>query len=115
MQLAAIILGAAALGGIIMAGIRLSGKPLPPTWLAVVHGLAAATGVGVLAYHAATTGLPDKANYALGVFVLAAVGGLVMFFGYHQRGRPLPVAFVLVHGLIAIAGYVLLLMGMGTI
>jgi hypothetical protein len=109
-QIAAIVLGVAALGGLTLAIIRLSGKPLPPTWMALGHGAVAATGLGLLAYAAVNPGIPQMAQYALGIFVLAALGGAVMFFGFHLKGRPLPIPLVIGHGLIAAAGFVLLVL-----
>jgi hypothetical protein len=111
METATILLGLAALGGLTLAGIRLSGKPRPPTWMAVGHGLVAATGLVLLAYAAATTTVPQLALVSLGVFVLAALGGATLFIGYHLQEKELPIPLVLGHGLIAVTGYVLLLVG----
>lgn len=36
-----VILGLAALGGLLMAGMRFSGRPAPPAGLAMLHGLTA--------------------------------------------------------------------------
>jgi hypothetical protein len=110
MQTAAIVLGLAALGGLTLAIIRLSGKPYPPTWMALGHGAVAATGVGLLAYAAYNPGIPSLAQYALGVFFLAAVGGLTLFLGFHMRQKALPISFVIGHGLLAATGYGMLLM-----
>jgi hypothetical protein len=52
MQAAAVLLGAGALGGLVMAGIRLKGEARPPTWLAMVHGVLAAAALTLL-IHAA--------------------------------------------------------------
>ena len=109
MQAAAIVLGLAALGGLTLAVIRLRGTLIPPTWLAIGHGIIAATGVGLLIYAAITPGIPTLAQIALGVVILAALGGAVMFLGFHLRGRPLPIPLVIGHGLIAATGFVLLL------
>jgi hypothetical protein len=109
MLVAIILLGLAALGGLTMAAIRLRGTPLPPTWLAVVHGAAAVTGVGVLINFALTVGIPQLAIAALVIFILAALGGGAMFLGFHLRDKPLPIPLVVGHGLIAASGYVLLL------
>ena len=108
MQWAALILAVAALGGITLATIRLRGTPLPPTWMAVGHGIVAATGLGMLIYVAATTGIPFLAQIALGCFVLAALGGATLFLGFHLKGRPLPIPLVIGHGLLAITGVILL-------
>lgn len=112
MQNAAIVLGLAALGGLTLAIIRLRGAPWPPTWLALGHGAVAATGVGLLIYAAFTSVIPDLAKVALGIFLLAAVGGAVLFLGFHLKSKPLPIPFVIGHGLIAVTGFVLLLLSM---
>jgi hypothetical protein len=109
MQVAAIVLGLAALGGLALAAIRLMGSPRPPTWMALGHGAVAATGLGLLIYAAIDPGIPKLAQIALGVIVLAALGGSTIFLGFHVRERPLPIPLVVGHGLIAATGYVLLL------
>jgi hypothetical protein len=110
MNVAAVVLALAALGGLTLAAIRLRGAPAPPTWMALGHGAVAATGLGILIYAAATPpGIPVLAQAALAVFVVAALGGAVMFLGFHRKGRALPIPLVLGHGLIAVTGYVLLL------
>jgi hypothetical protein len=102
----------AALGGLALAGIRLGGTPRPPTWMALGHGAVAATGLALLAYAAVTPGIPGLAQAALGVFVLAALGGATLFLGFHVRQRPLPIPLVLGHGLTAVAAYVCLLVSL---
>ena len=109
---AAIVLALAALGGLTLATIRLRGAPWPPTWLALVHGAVAATGVGLLLYTHFTTGLVRQAQIALVIFLAAAAGGAVLFLGFHLNRKPLPIPFVIGHGLIAVTGYVLLLLSM---
>ncbi|HZL91550.1 MAG TPA: hypothetical protein VFB96_24485 [Pirellulaceae bacterium] len=98
----------AALGGLTLLGIRLSGVPRPPTWLALVHGAVAATALGMLIY-LAILGIPLLSQIALGVFVLAALGGSFIFLTYHLRQRPLPIPLILGHGAAAITGVVLLI------
>jgi hypothetical protein len=78
--------------------------------MALGHGAVVATGLGFLSYAAATTMLPQFALIALGIFGLAALGGITLFAGFHSRSRLLPVPLVLGHGLIAISGVVLLWM-----
>ncbi len=109
MQTAAIVLAFAALGGLTLAVIRLRGAPWPPTWMALGHGAVAAAGLVLLIYAAVTPGIPNLAQIALGILVLAALGGATMFVGFHLRQRPLPIPLVIGHGLIAVTGYVLLL------
>ncbi|MEX2317351.1 MAG: hypothetical protein WD669_09385 [Pirellulales bacterium] len=113
MQNAAIVLGLAALGGLTLAVIRLRGVPWPPTWLALVHGVVAATGVGLLIAAAVSPdGIPQLAKIALGVFIVAALGGAFLFLGFHLNRKPLPIPFVIGHGLLAVTGFVLLLLSM---
>jgi hypothetical protein len=102
------LLAIAALGGAMIAVLRLRGTPYPPLGLAIGHGLVAVSGLACLAYAVATTSLGGIAKIALGVLVLAALGGATMFFGFHMRNKPLPIAFVIGHGLIALAGFALL-------
>jgi hypothetical protein len=111
MQLAAVYFALAALGGLTIAGIRLSGTPRPPTWLALGHGAIAATGLITLIYVAATQPLPTIALVALGCFVLAAVGGLSIFVLFHRRAKPLPIPLLIGHGALALIAFVLLLIG----
>lgn len=102
------LLAMAALGGMTIAVLRLRGAPFPPLALAIGHGLLAVSGLACLAYAVATTSLGGMAKAALGVLVLAALGGATLFFGFHMRQKPLPIAFVIGHGLIALAGLALL-------
>lgn len=106
---AAAVLGLAALGGLTLAVMRLSGTLLPPTWIALVHGAIAATGLALLISVVVAGGVAWLINAALGVLVLAALGGATIFLGFHMRNRALPIPLVIGHGLIAITGYVLLL------
>src|ERR1044072_2082039 len=108
MHAAAIVLRLAALGGLTLAAIRLSGTPRPPTWMALGHGAVAATGLILLTYTAATNGIPHLAQVALGVLLLAALGGATIFLGFHMKQRALPIPFVIGHGVTAIVGFVLL-------
>ena len=109
MELAAIVLGLAAVGGATLAGIRLAGKPRPPTWLALGHGAIAAAGLLRLIYVAATQTVPTAGLAALGGFVLAALGGAAIFALFHLREKALPIPLVLGHGAIAVVSFVLLL------
>jgi hypothetical protein len=112
MVAAAVVLGLAALGGLTLVVIRLSGRQIPPTWMAVGHGIVAATGLAILGYSIYQNATPQLVNIAAAVLVLAAIGGATIFMGFHLRNRPLPVPLVLGHGLIALTGYALLLAGL---
>ena len=115
--LSAILFAIAALGGITLAVMhfRARGKTHPPTSLAMLHGTLAAVAVIFLIIAIAATaggfaaGFSSLAVLSLLLFVLAAVGGAFMFFGKHLRNEPLPSPVVVIHGLAAAAGFVLLL------
>jgi len=109
LKTSAALLLIAALGGAVMAVIRFSGKPHPPTWLAMLHGFIAAAAVTLLAYATFTVGLPALANGALVLFLIAAAGGAVLNLNYHWKLLPLPKWLVVVHAAIAVLGFLLLL------
>lgn len=106
---AIVLFAIAAVGGAVLAGLRIANRPLP-LWLAIVHGILAATGlviliVAVVNNMAATT----IATASLIVFLIAAVGGGVLF-SLHLSGKSLPIPLVLGHGLAAVIAFILLLM-----
>jgi hypothetical protein len=109
MNTAAVLFAVAALGGITMLAIRLRGDPRPPTWLAIVHGLVAASGLVTLIATYMRETLPWQATCALGTFVLAALGGIGIFTLFHLRERAIPVWIILGHGAVALTGFGLLL------
>jgi hypothetical protein len=109
MQTALVLFAIAAVGGIVMAGIRFGGKPHPPTALAMLHGFLSAAALTLLIYAACTVGLPSLALTATVLFVLAAIGGVFMNLNYHWKMLPLPKWLVVVHALIAVTGFVCLL------
>ena len=108
LQTATALFALAAMGGLLMAEIRFSGRPRPPTALAMLHGLLAAAGLTLLLYAAFTVGVPPRAQLAAGLLVLAAIGGIVMNLVYHWRLQPLPIPLMIGHALLAVAGFVLL-------
>lgn len=109
LRAAAGLFAIAALGGLVMAGIRLGGKRNPPVSLAMVHGLLAAAGITLLAYAAFTRELPSLALISLLLFVLAAVGGAVLNLAYQWKQRPLPVGLMIGHAVLAVLAFALLL------
>ncbi len=123
MLLAQIILFAlAAVGGIALALLAFRRRGLP-MGLALFHGLLAASGLGLLIASvaipiAAATGPEAHAGapqgtawpvWSLGVFCTAVLGGLILFGGYHLRGKRLPRGLVALHALLAVAGFGLFL------
>lgn len=107
----AILFALAALGGLALAAIhfRSGGTERPPTALAVVHGLVAAAALVLLILGAPGAGGSALPWASVGVFVVAALGGAYMFLGKHLRGEPLPGKVIVLHGVLAVAGFVLLL------
>lgn len=109
MQTAVVLFAISAVGGTVMAGIRFGGKPHPPTALAMLHGFLSAAALTLLIYAACTVGLPSLAVTATVLFVIAALGGVFMNLNYHWKMLPLPKWLVVVHALIAVAGFLCLL------
>ena len=110
LETATVLLVIAALGGMLMAGIRLAGKTNPPAWLAMAHGFLAAAPVVLLLYAACTVGLPTLALYGTVLFVIAALGGVTMNLGYHWKNLPLPLGLMIGHAVLAIIGFLLVVM-----
>ena len=86
---------------------RIFGGKLTP-WLAgIVHAGFAAAGLVVLAIAFLNGGLAQMAAIALGVLVLAALGGF--FLGsFHLRKQVAPKPVVVIHALVAVVGFLLL-------
>ena len=103
------LLAIAAVGGLIMAGIRFSGDRQPPPALAMLHGFLAGAAITLLLYAAATVGLPKMALWALVLFIIAAGGGVILNLNYHWKQLPLPKWLIIVHASTAVAGFLLLL------
>jgi hypothetical protein len=109
-----VLFAISALGGALMAFIRFTGKPHPPSWLAMLHGFLAAAGLTLLVYAAVTSSVPSLAKLALILFLVAAAGGVLLNLRFHLNDMPLPKWLVLVHGGIAVVGFVCLLMAAWT-
>lgn len=106
-----VLFAIAAAGGLIMAGVRQFGMANPPAWLALLHGLLAAAGLTLLIFAAFTVGIPVMAMWALLLLVIAALGGLLMNLGYQWKQKLLPKPLMYGHIVIAVAGFVLLIVG----
>ena len=109
LQTATILLAITALGGVLMAGIRFGARRNPPAWVAMLHGLLAASGLTLLVYAICTTTVPPMATIALVLFLLAAAGGAVMSLAYKWRQILIPAWLVVAHALLAVTGFVALL------
>lgn len=110
MTTAVLLFAIAALGGIVMAILRLGGRELPPLGLAVVHGLFAAGGLVALIAALVRSGYTVATVIALLGFLGAALGGFYLF-SLHLKKQALPVPSVLVHGGFAVISFIILLVG----
>ena|SRR5690348_8719151 len=107
LTIAAALFALGALGGLFMAVRSFGGQSIPVP-VAVLHGLAGATGlvlllVGVLAGMGGGT-----ARIALIVLVIAALGGFFLL-SFHIRKERHPKAVIVVHALVAVVGFLTLL------
>lgn len=108
MTVAAILFAIAAVGGVIMAAMRFGGRELPPMALAVVHGLFAAAGLVTLILAVAGARASWAAIAAVVGFLVAALGGFLLF-AHHLRRQALPINYVVIHGAGAVISFVILL------
>ncbi|HVW30472.1 MAG TPA: hypothetical protein VHC69_34180 [Polyangiaceae bacterium] len=109
MIIALVLFAVAAVGGLVLALQRFSGKPLPSLPLAIVHGVAAAAGLIALIVFVVNGSGPAGARTALVLFLLAASGGFFLFTR-HMRQTVLPIPVMVLHAVLAVAGFVTLLL-----
>ena len=107
MLTALILFGIAAAGGLLLAFLRVTNKPLPMP-VALLHGGVAAAALVLLAVAALGAGGAERARLALGLFVLAALGGFVLF-SFYMRKKQLPMGIMVVHALVAVTAFLILL------
>lgn len=110
MTTAIILFAIAALGGIVMALMRFTGRELPPLGLAILHGLLAAAGLVALVIALLSQGYTVATVIALAGFVGAAIGGFYLF-SLHMKKQALPIPYVVVHGGFAVISFIILLVG----
>lgn len=107
-EVAVLLFALAAVFGLTMAVLHFKGRTPPRPALAVFHGLFAASGLVVLLLAVMKAGMGGSSGIALGLFVLAALGGFTLL-SFHLRGRALPNGLVIGHGLLAVVAFVILL------
>lgn len=112
--LATVLFAAAAVGGLVMAYIHFKKNKNPPAALAIVHGVAAATALVILLFAVVSMNMSGPVAWALGLFVVAALGGFFLV-SYHIRGQRLPSKVVVIHAIAAVVAFVLLLIGIGIV
>jgi len=98
----------AALAGLAMAVMHFRKASPPRPTLAVLHGVFAAAGLVVLLLALIKVGMQGAPALALGLLVVAALGGFGLL-SFHLRGHALPSGLVVGHALLAVAGFVTLL------
>ncbi|MCX7041387.1 MAG: hypothetical protein NT117_01590 [Gammaproteobacteria bacterium] len=108
LQTAVVIFAIAAAGGLLLAGIRFFANINPPAWIAMVHGLLAASGLTLAIYAAWIDGVSTSAKLAIVLLVLAAAGGAFLNLGYQWKQRLIPITIVIGHALLAVIGFGLL-------
>lgn len=104
LQAASVLLLLTAAGGVLMAYKRLARQANPPNWLAMAHGLLAASGLTLLIYAAVADEVPGCAVIGLVLLIAAAGGGVVMNLFYHLAGKLLPAWLLYLHIALAAVG-----------
>ena len=107
-RLSILLFAVAAVAGLTMAVMHFKNASPPRPVLAVLHGLFAASGLVVLLLAVIKVGMQGASAIALGLLVVAALGGFGLL-SFHLRGRALPSGMVVGHALLAVAGFVTLL------
>jgi len=107
-RLSILLFAIAAVAGLIMAVMHFRNATAPRPVLAVLHGIFAASGLVVLLLALIKVGLHGAPAIALGLLLVAALGGFTLL-SFHLRGRALPSGLLVGHALLAVAGFVTLL------
>jgi glucose uptake protein GlcU len=104
---AVLLFAVAAAIGLFMAVQHFRGRTPPPAGLAILHGLLAVSGVVALLLGVRDIGTGTAHTWALGLFVVAALGGLYLV-SHHMRQKPLPNGVVIIHALVAVVAFLIL-------
>jgi hypothetical protein len=99
----------AAVGGLVMAGIRFGSGRNPPVLIPYLHGLLAGAGLTLLLYAAWVGSLWGTVGIPIVLLLVAAAGGSILNLVYHWRQVPIPKGLTIAHILLALAGVGLLL------
>jgi hypothetical protein len=104
---AVLIFAIAAIGGLVLASSVLRGK-LAPWAVSMLHALLGASGLVLLILEVLKGGAPGRLTAALGLLVVAALGGFFLA-SFHLRKQVASKALVFVHAGVAVAGFLTLL------
>lgn len=99
----------AAVVGVVMAVARVRERTISLP-VALIHGVLAAAGLVLLALSQGTDASAGPGTYALGLFVVAALGGFYLF-AKGLRGQALPIKPMVLHAVIAVVAFVMLVAG----
>lgn len=110
LTVAAVLFALAAVGGLTMAYMHFKQDRNPPGGLAALHGVLAATALVILIWAVVQSGASTAVGWALGLFVVAALGGFFLV-SFHVRNKRLPSPVVVIHALVAVVAFLLLLAG----
>lgn len=106
---AVILFAIGAVAGLTMAAMHFRRSSSPRAVLAAAHGLFAAGGIVTLVWTVVKMGGNHGVHIALALFILAAAGGFTLL-SFHLRGRALPSALIIGHGLVAVTAFIVLLL-----
>lgn len=104
---AAVLFAVGALGGLLMALRSFKAQPIPAP-LAALHGVLVASGLVLLIVAALLGEASHTAIIALGALIVAAFGGFFLL-SFHIRKQQHPRAVIVVHAVVAVAGFATLL------
>ncbi|MDA8017036.1 MAG: hypothetical protein MPN21_06255 [Thermoanaerobaculia bacterium] len=104
--IALVLFAAAAVGGLVLAIRVFQGESLPMP-VTVLHGLLAATGLVLVVLAYVQTTETAGLGWALGLLVIAALGGFFLV-SFNLRGQATPRSATVIHALAAVAGVALL-------
>ena len=106
---AVILFAIGAVAGLTMAAMHFRKSSKPRTALATAHGLFAGGGLVLLVWTVVKMGGAHGVQIALALFLVAAAGGVTLL-SFHLRGRALPGALIIGHGLVAISAFIVLVL-----
>lgn len=95
-----------AIGGLVLASSVLKGN-LAPWAISIVHALLGAAGLVILGIAALEAGAPSQIKIALGLLVVAALGGFFLA-SEHLRQKVASKSVVIIHAVVAVAGFLTL-------
>ncbi len=93
--------------GLTMAIMHFRRSSRPRALIAIAHGTFAGAGIVTLVWTVVKMGGDHRVQIALALFLVAAVGGLTLLT-FHLRGRALPSALIIGHGLVAVTAFIVL-------